>query len=622
LIEILQIFLEEIRDMGNFNLPRCVIGSFSEIHVILQKILFLLHDLTRRDARVWMLINSGRVAGHFRALLGAMAAALDGVVLEAGYVGDEVRDYVEHLIKQGKRGSFEEESDDIRGLNLIDFLLDQMEKKVIPGPSNLKRVMVYLGIQNWSDCNEQVEFLEDEFGSDPGVSSILGLMVYCRCVLFHGSSVDGGLDLGSMRSTQMRYTGYLNPDEFKCPISLEIMVDPVTISSGQTYDRCSILKWFKLGNLVCPKTGQKLESLDLVPNLALKRVIKSYCLETGINLPISKSEAKHKSMKTSSYVLSVAAEESMRMAADFLSIKLAMGTVAEKSKAAYEIRLLTKRSEFNRECCVEAGAIPYLLNLLLCKDSTAQENSIAALLNLSKHSQSKAAIVNNGGLALVVRVLKCGIKMEARQYAAATLFYLSLVEDYRTLIGNNPDAIPSLVQLIRVGGGRGKKSALVAIFGLLLVPSHHYRVLEAGLVPLLVKLLGTTESKDLVADSLAVLAALAERSDGARAILHANALNVIMGMLCSSSYESSRLEREHCVSLLLALCINCGGEVIEVLTKSTSLMGALYSVLTEGTSRATKKASSLIRLLHEFSERSSSRSMPCALPHENFIHVW
>lgn len=608
--------------MGDFDLPRSATGSLLEIHVILQKLLFLLRYLTRRDARVWILVNSGQVAGHFRALIGSLAAALDGVVLEAVGVDDEVRDYVGYLIKQGKMGRFEEESDDTWALHVIDFMFDQMEKKVIPDPNNLKRVMVYLGIQNWNDCNEQVKFLDDEFGSDPEVSSILGLMVYCRCVLFLGSSLDDGADLVSMRTNRISYTGCLNPVDFKCPISLEIMADPVTISSGQTYDRSSILKWFKSGNLVCPKTGQKLDSLDLVPNLALKQVIKSYCLENGINLPISKPGGKHKSMETGGYMLSLAAEESMRMAADFLSIKLAMGsTVAEKSKAAYEIRLLTKRSKFNRACCVESGAIPYLLNLLLCKDSTAQENSMAALLNLSKHSQSKPAIVDNGGLALLVRVLKSGIKMEARQYAAATLFYLSLVEDYRRLIGNNPEAIPSLVELIRVGSDRGKKSALVAIFGLLLVPSHLCRVLETGLVPLLVHILGTMESEALIVDSLAVLAALAERPDGARAILHARALNVIMSMLCSSSYEASKLKTEHCVCLLLALCINCGGEVIEVLMNSTSLMGALYSILTDGTSRATKKARSLIRLLHEFSERSSSHSTPHALLRENFIHV-
>ncbi|WCJ34879.1 U-box domain-containing protein 9 [Euphorbia peplus] len=32
------------------------------------------------------------------------------------------------------------------------------------------------------------------------------------------------------------------PDDFKCPISGELMSDPVVLSSGQTYDRISIQK--------------------------------------------------------------------------------------------------------------------------------------------------------------------------------------------------------------------------------------------------------------------------------------------------------------------------------------------------------------------------------------------
>ena len=233
-------------------------------------------------------------------------------------------------------------------------------------------------------------------------------------------------------------------------------------------------------------------------------------------------------------------------------------------------------------------------------------------------------IANNTFLTIIIIVLKKGLKMEARQHAAATLFYLS-EEQNRELIGSNPDTIPSLVELIRIGGDQGKKNALVSIFSLLLHTSNHSKVLKVGLVPLLIDLLCSNETNDdLIVDSLAVLAALAEKPDGARAILHARiALDVVVNILCSTSSDFSRLGREHSVSLLVAMCTNCGTEVVEVLVKNTCVMGALYSLLVEGTSRAGKKARSLITILLDFSERSSSRSsMHHALPHDNFIHVW
>ncbi|KAJ0527589.1 putative U box domain, Zinc finger, RING/FYVE/PHD-type [Helianthus annuus] len=40
------------------------------------------------------------------------------------------------------------------------------------------------------------------------------------------------------------------PSVFICPISLEPMEDPVTLCTGQTYERSNILKWFSLGRSV------------------------------------------------------------------------------------------------------------------------------------------------------------------------------------------------------------------------------------------------------------------------------------------------------------------------------------------------------------------------------------
>ncbi|XP_062217532.1 E3 ubiquitin-protein ligase PUB23-like [Phragmites australis] len=64
---------------------------------------------------------------------------------------------------------------------------------------------------------------------------------------------------------------------FLCPISMELMDDPVTVSTGVTYDRRSIERWiFAYGRATCPATMQSLANLDLTPNHTLKRVIDSW----------------------------------------------------------------------------------------------------------------------------------------------------------------------------------------------------------------------------------------------------------------------------------------------------------------------------------------------------------
>eukprot|EP00210_Caulerpa_lentillifera_P005612 g5368.t1 len=60
-------------------------------------------------------------------------------------------------------------------------------------------------------------------------------------------------------------------DCLRCPISDEIMTDPVILKeTGMTYDRSSIEEWFKRGNDRDPLTNVRLESKELMPNFALR----------------------------------------------------------------------------------------------------------------------------------------------------------------------------------------------------------------------------------------------------------------------------------------------------------------------------------------------------------------
>ena len=71
------------------------------------------------------------------------------------------------------------------------------------------------------------------------------------------------------------------PNYFICPISLDIMKDPVIAVSGITYDRESIDKWLEKVSS-CPVTKQPLPSdSDLTPNHTLRRLIQHWCVENA-----------------------------------------------------------------------------------------------------------------------------------------------------------------------------------------------------------------------------------------------------------------------------------------------------------------------------------------------------
>ncbi|KAM7272909.1 hypothetical protein ACFE04_027573 [Oxalis oulophora] len=67
------------------------------------------------------------------------------------------------------------------------------------------------------------------------------------------------------------------PQDFICPLTGQMFEDPVTLESGQTFERAAIKKWFGNGNKTCPVSGKSLEC-NAVPytNFILKRVIDSW----------------------------------------------------------------------------------------------------------------------------------------------------------------------------------------------------------------------------------------------------------------------------------------------------------------------------------------------------------
>ncbi|XP_016182145.1 U-box domain-containing protein 25-like [Arachis ipaensis] len=79
--------------------------------------------------------------------------------------------------------------------------------------------------------------------------------------------------LSSMNEARIEIT---IPHLFRCPISLDLLEDPVTLCTGQTYDRSSIEKWLSAGNLTCPVTMQKLHDPSIVPNHTLRHLIDQW----------------------------------------------------------------------------------------------------------------------------------------------------------------------------------------------------------------------------------------------------------------------------------------------------------------------------------------------------------
>ena len=66
------------------------------------------------------------------------------------------------------------------------------------------------------------------------------------------------------------------PENLCCPISMELMAQPVIAADGFTYDRASIEAWLARGKTTSPTTGAPLEHTHLTPNHLVKSMIAEY----------------------------------------------------------------------------------------------------------------------------------------------------------------------------------------------------------------------------------------------------------------------------------------------------------------------------------------------------------
>lgn len=65
------------------------------------------------------------------------------------------------------------------------------------------------------------------------------------------------------------------PSEFICPISLEIMEEPVVLSDGQSYERSFIEAWFQHNDTI-PTTNERVRNKTLTPNRRLQESIQRF----------------------------------------------------------------------------------------------------------------------------------------------------------------------------------------------------------------------------------------------------------------------------------------------------------------------------------------------------------
>lgn len=601
-VEIFRSMLECLRDSADGGVlnPTAAL-CLKELYLLLYRSKILL-DYCARSSKLWLLLQNHCVSGHFHDLSQEFSTLLD--VFPVGEIGlsDDVREQAELLRRQSKRAKlFIDKKDDALRTRFYWFL-DEFESGRVPDSKDLRCFFVdKLQMLDAKSCRVEVEALEEQIVNHEGdveptvpvLNGMVAITRYCRFLLF-GFEEEFEIEIQKrarkrLITQEIAETFFTVPKDFCCPITFDLMCDPVIISTGQTYDRRSIWRWMEEGHCTCPKTGILLSHNRLVPNRALRNLIMQWCSAHGV--PYDPPEGVDPSVEMfASACPSKASLVANRETAMLLIQQLADGSQVAKTVAAKEIRLLAKNGKENRAFIAQAGAIPHLRKLLSSPNAVAQENSVTALLNLSIFERNKSMIVEEGCLGSIVEVLQFGHTTEARENAAATLFSLSAVHEYKKRIADNVGAVEALAWLLQEGTQRGKKDAVTALFNLSTHTENCLRMIEAGAVKAMVLALGNEGVSEEAAGALALIV---RQPVGAMAVVREEAA---VGGLIGIMRCGTPRGKENAVAALLELCRSGGAAATERVVRAPALAGLLQTLLFTGTKRARRKAASLARV--------------------------
>lgn len=199
---------------------------------------------------------------------------------------------------------------------------------------------------------------------------------------------------------------------FLCPLTKEVMRDPVTVpESAQTYERSAIKYWFDRcledgREPTCPVSGQVVRSLDLKPNIGLAGAIEEWInrnVDAQVNAAVqclSNGE--------------LATSESIGRSLD------AIYRISEDQPSSrYKIR--------------NAGIVRHVVQLLKHRSdsvgSLLRTKMLMVLYSMVKDDESKLIMLEGGVTRLVIRCLNGSFEKE-KEYAVRLLLHFSNDDGY------------------------------------------------------------------------------------------------------------------------------------------------------------------------------------------------
>ncbi|KAK9054144.1 hypothetical protein SSX86_025221 [Deinandra increscens subsp. villosa] len=363
------------------------------------------------------------------------------------------------------------------------------------------------------------------------------------------------------------------PSVFICPISLEPMEDPVTLCTGQTYERSNILKWFRTGHFTCPTTMQELWDDSVTPNTTLQKLIHSWFSQMYFQ------------MKKRS-------EDVQGLTSEMLeNLKTVKGQARVKSLK--ELRKVVTTHVIARKTVVEKGGVGVLSCLLGPYTSHAIGSEVVSILvHLNLDSSSRQNLMQPAKISLMVDMLNEG-SIETKINCTVLLKLLTETHDFQVEIVSSHSLLVALMRMVK-----DRRHPSGSLHGLTLIKSicSHKQVrsliVSTGLVAQLVELLPSLKH-DCLELALFILDDLSGIPEGKLALSDCsttipNMVRVIMRV--------SENCTQHALSILWSIC-KVSPQECSLMAVDVGLAAKLLLVIQSGCNPSLKQqAAELLKL--------------------------
>ncbi|KAD7478491.1 hypothetical protein R6Q59_007928 [Mikania micrantha] len=407
-----------------------------------------------------------------------------------------------------------------------------------------------------------------------------------------------GKKLLSKQSSKIELT---IPTHFRCPISLDLMKDPVTLSTGITYDRESIEKWIRDGNQTCPVTNQVLTNFEQIPNHMIRRMIQDWCVENrahGVErIPTPRTPiTAYDIMEICSKMLASASKGDEKMCLNLVE----------------KVNVWAKESEQNKSLIKDNG-LGYVLaasfEAFAGQSFEKHQDLLKEIMLLLTWMfplgvEGRSKLGSTQSLSCMIKLLSVDDLLLKRSCVLTLKELLSTDQTLVRALIDIDDLPEALINLINTSDSHSaKKSSFSVMYHILSTQigrkTFSSRFLDLGVVELSLEALVEAD-KGLSESALGVLDRISDSKEGRKRVQN-HALTV--PLLVKKILRVSSLATEYCVSMLWKLSNNGdGGPLVEAL--HVGAFQKLLLMLQVNCGEDTKvKATEMLKLMNQYKNK-------------------